>query len=57
MTVLEAATEVLHKVKISGGGRCNVTHHEFDPARLTTNYPRGGPDLLGQCPLASRYVS
>jgi hypothetical protein len=34
-------------VKISGGGRCNVTHAEFDPKELTYNYPRGQKELLG----------
>jgi predicted Rossmann fold flavoprotein len=35
------------KVGISGGGRCNVTHACFEPARLITHYPRGGRELLG----------
>lgn len=33
-------------MKISGGGRCNVTHHCFDPSELSTNYPRGARELL-----------
>ncbi|NER80716.1 MAG: NAD(P)/FAD-dependent oxidoreductase [Leptolyngbya sp. SIO1D8] len=45
--VLEAATEPLGKVRISGGGRCNVTHHCFDPALLVQHYPRGGKALRG----------
>lgn len=45
--ILEAASDVLGKVKISGGGRCNVTHHCFDPALLVQNYPRGGKALRG----------
>ena len=45
--VLEAATQPLTKVKISGGGRCNVTHHCFNPAELVTYYPRGGRELRG----------
>ncbi|MDY6785973.1 MAG: NAD(P)/FAD-dependent oxidoreductase [Cyanobacteriota bacterium] len=47
VTVLEAGRTPLAKVLISGGGRCNVTHHCFDPAILTQNYPRGGKALRG----------
>ncbi len=35
------------KVRISGGGRCNVTHACFDPAELVTHYPRGAQALRG----------
>ncbi|HLV92282.1 MAG TPA: NAD(P)/FAD-dependent oxidoreductase [Aequorivita sp.] len=45
--ILERGKEVLTKVKISGGGRCNVTHAEFIPKELTQNYPRGEKELLG----------
>ena len=45
VTLLEAAWEVLTKVRISGGGRCNVTHACFDPALLAQHYPRGGKAL------------
>ncbi len=45
--ILERAPEVLSKVKISGGGRCNVTHHCFDPQTLLSFYPRGGKALIG----------
>lgn len=45
--ILERGKDVLTKVKISGGGRCNVTHAEFMPAELTQNYPRGEKELLG----------
>ena len=45
--ILERGKEVLTKVKISGGGRCNVTHAEFSPKELTQNYPRGEKELLG----------
>lgn len=45
VTILEAGAEPLVKVRISGGGRCNVTHHCFDPARLVEGYPRGGREL------------
>jgi predicted Rossmann fold flavoprotein len=34
-------------VRISGGGRCNVTHHCFEPSQLVQNYPRGGKALRG----------
>lgn len=47
IVILEKAKEVLQKVKISGGGRCNVTHAEFDPKTLTSYYPRGEKELLG----------
>lgn len=47
ITILEASSKVLKKVRISGGGRCNVTHHCFDPAQLVTYYPRGGKELRG----------
>ncbi|MGO1584581.1 NAD(P)/FAD-dependent oxidoreductase [Mesonia sp.] len=45
--ILERGKEVLTKVKISGGGRCNVTHAEFIPQELVKNYPRGERELLG----------
>lgn len=45
--ILERGKEVLTKVKISGGGRCNVTHAEFVPKDLAQNYPRGEKELLG----------
>ncbi|WP_271424007.1 NAD(P)/FAD-dependent oxidoreductase [Aequorivita sinensis] len=47
IAILERGKEVLTKVKISGGGRCNVTHAEFLPKELTQNYPRGEKELLG----------
>ncbi|MEM9002324.1 MAG: NAD(P)/FAD-dependent oxidoreductase [Cyanobacteria bacterium P01_F01_bin.86] len=47
VTLLEAAAEPLTKVRISGGGRCNVTHHCFDPALLVQHYPRGEKVLRG----------
>jgi predicted Rossmann fold flavoprotein len=47
VTILERSSQVLGKVKISGGGRCNVTHATFDPAELATHYPRGGAALRG----------
>lgn len=47
IAILERGKTGLQKVKISGGGRCNVTHAEFIPSELTTNYPRGEKELLG----------
>jgi hypothetical protein len=47
VAILEKGREVLQKVKISGGGRCNVTHACFDPRELVENYPRGNKALLG----------
>ena len=45
--ILERGKDVLTKVKVSGGGRCNVTHAEFIPSELVKNYPRGEKELLG----------
>ena len=45
--ILEKAKRPLEKVKISGGGRCNVTHGIFDPRELSKFYPRGQRELLG----------
>ena len=47
VTLLEASRQPLAKVRISGGGRCNVTHHCFEPAQLVQYYPRGGKALRG----------
>lgn len=47
VTLLEATAHPLAKVRISGGGRCNLTHSCFDPAELAKRYPRGGRELLG----------
>lgn len=47
VTLLEAGRQPLAKVRISGGGRCNVTHHCFEPSQLVQNYPRGGKALRG----------
>ncbi|TAF66029.1 MAG: NAD(P)/FAD-dependent oxidoreductase [Cytophagales bacterium] len=41
VVLLEKSTKLLSKVKISGGGRCNVTHHTFDIKYLLSHYPRG----------------
>jgi predicted Rossmann fold flavoprotein len=45
--VYEATPQPLAKVRISGGGRCNLTHACFDPRTLVRHYPRGGRELLG----------
>lgn len=45
--IFEKSKEVLSKVRISGGGRCNVTHACFDPRELVKFYPRGEKELLG----------
>jgi predicted Rossmann fold flavoprotein len=45
--LLEKSKALLSKVRISGGGRCNVTHNCFDPRLLVKNYPRGSKALLG----------
>jgi predicted Rossmann fold flavoprotein len=47
ITILEGSAQLLSKVKISGGGRCNVTHACFDPSELVQYYPRGGKALRG----------
>ncbi|MFT4722800.1 MAG: putative Rossmann fold flavoprotein [Saprospiraceae bacterium] len=47
ITILEKSNTVLGKVKISGGGRCNVTHSCFEPKELVKFYPRGKQELLG----------
>lgn len=46
ITILEQNSDVLQKVKISGGGRCNVTHACFDSRELVQFYPRGNKELL-----------
>ena len=46
VTILEQNSDVLQKVKISGGGRCNVSHACFDPRELVQFYPRGHKELL-----------
>src|SRR4051812_15687182 len=47
VTLYEATAHPLAKVRVSGGGRCNVTHACFDPRELVKRYPRGGRELLG----------
>ena len=46
IAILEKSKEVLHKVRISGGGRCNLTNATFTPQELVKNYPRGSKELL-----------
>ncbi len=43
--ILEKSTKLLSKVRISGGGRCNVTHHCFEATPLSKHYPRGQKEL------------
>jgi predicted Rossmann fold flavoprotein len=43
--ILEKTSKLLSKVKVSGGGRCNVTHHCFEPTPLSKHYPRGSKEL------------
>ncbi|KXK11443.1 MAG: putative thiazole biosynthetic enzyme [Chloroflexi bacterium OLB14] len=45
--IIEKASQTLGKVIISGGGRCNVTHACFEPAKLIAYYPRGANELRG----------
>jgi predicted Rossmann fold flavoprotein len=45
--VLEKGPHFLQKVRISGGGRCNVTHRDFDPREFARRYPRGERELIG----------
>jgi len=40
--IIKKTSKLLSKVKVSGGGRCNVTHACFDIAEMSRNYPRGG---------------
>ena len=47
VAILERGAEVLQKVRISGGGRCNVTHACFEPNELVKFYPRGENELRG----------
>lgn len=47
ISILERGKSVLEKVRISGGGRCNVTHACWEPRELVKFYPRGGRELLG----------
>lgn len=47
ITVFEKSSQFLAKVRISGGGRCNVTHSLFNEREFATRYPRGGNALIG----------
>ncbi len=47
VAILERGNEVLSKVRISGGGRCNLTHACFEPNELVKFYPRGEKELRG----------
>ena len=45
--LLEKGPQFLSKVRISGGGRCNVTHACFDPREFAAHYPRGDREMIG----------
>ncbi len=45
VAIFEKGDHFLQKVRISGGGRCNVTHACFEPAEMAKNYPRGSKEL------------
>jgi predicted flavoprotein YhiN len=47
VTVLERGKQFLTKAKISGGGRCHVTHACFDAREFATRFPRGERELIG----------
>ncbi len=47
VSIFEKSKQLLGKVKVSGGGRCNVTHACFEPRELVKFYPRGAKELLG----------
>lgn len=46
VSLFERGSQFLSKVRISGGGRCNVTHALFEPRTFTTRYPRGERELI-----------
>ena len=52
IVIFERASSFLGKVRISGGGRCNVTHACFEPRQMAENYPRGDKALI---PLLHRF--
>ena len=45
VVIMEKSNKLLAKVKVSGGGLCNVTHHCFEPHALADHYPRGEKPL------------
>ena len=45
VTLVEKTSKLLSKVRVSGGGRCNVTHNCFEPTPLSKHYPRGQKEL------------
>jgi predicted Rossmann fold flavoprotein len=47
VVILESSSKLLSKVRISGGGRCNLSHACYEPSELTGYYPRGGKELNG----------
>jgi hypothetical protein len=57
VVLLEKSPTLLAKVRISGGGRCNVTHACFDPSVLVTRYPRGGRELRARAKKLKRDIT
>ena len=47
VTLLDKGPQFLSKVRISGGGRCNVTHACFEPREFAAHYPRGEQEMIG----------
>ena len=47
VSIIEKSPRLLVKVRMSGGGRCNVTHRCFDAKKLCEHYPRGHREMLG----------
>ena len=47
VSIFERSSQFLSKVRISGGGRCNVTHALFEPRAFALRYPRGSRELIG----------
>ena len=45
VAIVEKTNKLLAKVRVSGGGRCNATHHCFELKKLCSNYPRGEKEL------------
>ena len=54
VSIYDSSKQFLRKVKISGGGRCNVTHSCFEPKELAQHYPRGEKELRGANSLGSK---
>src|SRR5438067_1121671 len=57
ISIYERGSEFLTKVRISGGGRCNVTHASFDPRVMSERYPRGDRTLARAHHFATRALA